>query len=394
MLTQTLSPIPKIEDVPVNQKMRFHVLALPHTVTHKEYNCCAYSMKVLNLCKMLMHLGHEVIHYGTEGSVVECTEHVTVVDKKTLINCYGDYDWKKTFFKHNISDLANSTFNKNAIIEIQKRKQSKDFLLCHWGIGHQSIAETVGKDMLVVEPGIGYDNIFANFKVFESYSWMHTVYGMKSVNHGSWYDAVIPNYFDPDDFQFSNEKENYYVYLGRFIYQKGLTIAIETTQRLGVKLIVAGQGDLREAVGNIDISHVENIGHVNVQQRNALVSKAKASFVPTLYLEPFGGVAVESMMQGTPVITSDWGAFTETVLHGLTGYRCKTMEQFCWAAENIESINPFICRNWAIQNYSLGAVARMYQEYFEQLYRLWESGWYSINQDRKNLDWLVKRYPV
>lgn len=389
-----LQPIPKIEDVIVTQKMRFHVLSLPHTVTSKEFSACAYTQKVLNLCKMLTRMGHEVYHYGTEGSEVECTEHITVVTKQNLIDCYGEYDWKKNFFKHNITDLANVTFNKNAIIEIQKRKGDKDFLLCHWGTGHQPVAKAIGSGMVVVEPGIGYDSIFADFKVFESYAWMHSVYGMKGIHQGSYYDTVIPNYFDTDDFEYSAEKENYFVYLGRFIYLKGLTVAIETTQRLGVKLIVAGQGNLKEAVGNIDISHVENIGHVDINKRKSLISKAKALFVPTIYLEPFGGVAVESMMSGTPVITSDWGAFTETVLHGITGYRCKTLEQFIWAAENIDTISPENCRNWAVQNYSLGAVARMYEEYFEQLYRLWGAGWYSVNKERKSLDWLSKRFPV
>ena len=37
---------------------------------------------------------------------------------------------------------------------------------------------------------------------------------------------------------------------------------------------------------------------------------------------------------GTPAITSDFGAFCETVEHGRTGYRCHTLEQFMWAIDH------------------------------------------------------------
>lgn len=374
--------------------MRFHALSLPHTVTRKDYSACAFTMKVLKWCKMMTERGHTVYHYGHKDSEVICTEHVPVTFDEDLKIAYGDYDWRKNFFQHNTADHAHQIFNQRAIVEVGKRKQPGDFILCFWGYAHRPIFQA-HPECIPVEPGIGCTNEpCCPQNIFESYSVMNQIYGMyKKSPH--WYDAVIPNYFDPEDFEFNEKPQDYFLFIGRIIGSKGVGIAVDVARRLNMKLLIAGQGNLADVVGPDIPSNVEIIGYVEPKQRNELMKNAKAVFVPTHYNEPFGGVSVESMFCGTPIITTDWGAFAENNLHGVTGYRCRTMEQFVWAAKNIDKISRKACRDWAMNNFSLQRVALMYEEYFETLSKVHNGsgGYYAENPERTELDWLVRYYP-
>jgi len=373
--------------------MRFHILALPHTITRKDYSACAFTQKVLKWCKMMVRRGHNVYHYGNSESEVECTEHVSVVFPEDLQKAYGDYDWKKTFFKYDLNDHAHKVFQERSIVEVGKRKQKHDFVLCFWGSAHKPVIDA-HPELISVEPGIGCPtNPVCPHNIYESYSVMNQIYG-KYGKQPNWYDAVIPNYFDSADFEFNDAPGDYFLFVGRIISTKGIGIAIDVTKRLGAKLVIAGQGDLRTIVDPIP-DHVEFIGYVEPQQRCELMKNAKALFAPTHYNEPFGGVMVEALFCGTPVITSDWGGFAENNLHGVTGYRCRTIEQFEWAAKNIETISREVCREWAMKNFSLERIALMYEEYFETLSKVYDGsgGFYSKNSDRTNLDWLVRHYP-
>ena len=372
--------------------MRFHVLSLPHTITRKDYSACAFTQKALKWCKMMTARGHTVYHYGHKDSEVECTEHVPVMFDADLEKAYGKHDWRKDFFQHNTADHAHQTFNQRAIVEVGLRKQPHDFLLCFWGYAHQPIANA-HPDLIPVEPGIGCtNNPFTKQSIFESYAVMNVVYG-KYDRSPHWYDAVIPNYFDPADFEFNETPQDYFLFVGRIIECKGLGIAIDVTARLGVKLLVAGQGSVA-SIRNPVPPHVIEIGYVEPKERVELLKGAKALFAPTYYNEPFGGVTIEALLCGTPIITSDWGAFAENNLHGITGYRCRTMEQFYWAAKEIDTIDRKVCRKWAEDNFSLEKVWSMYNEYFETLQKVFTAkGFYSPNPSRTELDWMKREYP-
>ena len=349
-----------------------HVLGLPHTVTSKDYTACAYTQKVLKFCSMM-----DVIHYGHEDSTVP--NNVPVTTNADLAKAYN-YDWRTNFFQFDMNDHAYQTFFKNAIREIGLRKQPGDIILPFWGAGVRPVCDA-HPDLITIEPGIGYaGGHWARFKVFESYAIYHAYYGLESVGtcKQDWYDVVIPNYFDVNDFEVGF-KEDYFLFLGRVYDGKGVHIAIQAAKEAGVKLKIAGQGSL-EAMGYTECpSHVEFVGYADYETRKRLMAHARAAFVPSLYNEPFGGVQVECLLSGTPTITTDWGAFTENNIHGVTGYRCRNFGDFVWAAKNIDNIDPQVCRKFAVANFSLEAIKPQYEDYFESVRNIYNGkGWYTL----------------
>ena len=343
----------------------------------------------------MMEGHYDIIHYGHEKSEVSCKEHVTVTDDKILDKAYGQYNWKKEFFKHNTQDYAHQVFYKNTRKALRERVEKGDAILCFWGNGHQAAVEGFDDHCFIIEPGIGYDagSVFAPHKVFESYAVMHAIYGEKQIKQPPWYDAVIPNYFDLEDFEYNQDKEDYFLFLSRVTEIKGIHIAIQLTEKIGSKLLIAGQGDLKSLGYEKTPSHVEYVGYADVEKRKSLMKNARALILPTHYIEPFGGVTIEAMLSGTPIITTDWGCFAENNLHGTTGYRCRTMDQFIWAAKNIDKIKPKKCRDWAEKNFSLKRVSKMYKEYLGSIRNLMFDGFYHKDSTRNNINWLSKAYP-
>jgi len=373
--------------------MRVFVPGLPHTLTSPEFCSCAFTMKVWNLCRMLTDLGWEVVHFGNEGSRPQCSENVPVMPFSRWSAVYShpgtayydiavDTPEKKAFH----ADFAASLYS-----EMERRLASDGAIVCvTWGGPQRTAAERLRASAIVVESGIGYLHSWARFRVFESYAWLHMTMGKEGLFSGEkWYWPVIPNAFDPEMFEFRKNKGGYFLYLGRLNADKGLGLAVDLAQRTGRKLVVAGQGDPSSWRGEC----VEYAGAAGVEQRRELLAGASALLCPTYYVEPFGGVAVEAQMSGTPVITTDYGAFPETVLHGVTGFRCRTMEQFEYAARNIASLDPSNCRAWAM-NFSLKRVAGMYAEYFRMLDDLRRNGFYEPRPNRTELEWLHVRFPT
>jgi len=368
---------------------RIHVLGIPHTQTNPVFTGCAFTQKVLKFLDMMAPRGHHIYHYGHELSQTPDqpnVEHVTVITDREHRQAYGDeyvdqQRWRDLGFAHyyDIQDTAHSHFHATAIKEIERRKQPGDLLLCFWGWGVKPISDA-HPDLIAIEPGIGYGGAWARWRVYESHAIRNAMVGIDGVNQCTqdWYHVVIPNYFNPDDFAYNTVKDDYVLYLGRIGWNKGVDIAIDATQAAGKRLIIAGQGSLRDLGYTTTPQHVTCVGYANQDLRKYLMSRAQSLFIASRYLEPFGGVQVEAWLSGTPVISPDWGAFAEFNRDGVTGYRCRTRRDFVDALHNTRQLNARQCREHA-QQFTYQHIAPQYERYFDDVQNVYTSqGWNTI----------------
>lgn len=358
---------------------RLHVVSLPHTHTTKEFSSCAYTEKVRKFCAMMMARGHEVFLYAGERNEAPCTEHIPCISESYRALSLAGKHYTQGSFDSNAPHWR--SFNARAIKAISDRSKRRDFICLIGGVAQRQIAEAFPTHMCV-EFGIGYWGSFAAYRVYESYSHMHTSMGAQASNGNDidprWFDDVIPSYIDaadfPDESAFTypaDEFRNYYLFMGRMIERKGWRIAVEACERAGKRLVMAGPGREHAPEG------VEHVGEVGPVERARLMTGAIALFAPTLYVEPFGTVAVEAMACGTPVLATDWGAFTETVVNGVTGYRCRMLQDFVDKMDAVKSLDRAAIRAHALARYSLPIVGARYDQYFSRLATLWDAGWYA-----------------
>lgn len=370
-----------------------HVVALPHTTLTEKDSSCAYSQKVAKFVPMMRAQGDYVIVYGPDEIDCEPDEHVVITTEADRLRWgYGGptgYDTTKPF----LWDAGQPYWfeaNTRATDAINERmpRDRRGHFLCLITSTQGAIADAVSgpkwNNPITVEWGVGYEGVdMRSWHAYESYAWMHHVYGLRRIVNGRAFDQVIPNFFDASQFSVARKPSaDYLLYVGRVIFRKGVHIAGMIAERVGLPLVVAGPGGNQVAPDRIEgadnevvTGDVHYVGPVGFQKRNELMQNAAAVIVPTLYIEPFGGVAVEAMLAGAPVLASDWGSFTEIVTPG-TGARFRTLGQAEDAFWKIRKLNRKDIRAIAKRRFSQEAVGPMFSRWFDQLDSLWGKGWH------------------
>lgn len=147
-----------------------------------------------------------------------------------------------------------------------------------------------------------------------------------------------------DRFYPKSQRDDFYFTLSRFVPYKRVELIVAAFTRMGLPLVVIGDGPNRKQIQQLAGSNIHLLG----QQPDAVVEdhmqRCKAFVFAAA--EDFGIAPVEAQAAGAPVIAYGKGGVTETVIPGKTGlfFQEQTIESLIETVQQFESggllVNP------------------------------------------------------
>ena len=103
--------------------MKLHVVSLPHTQTTRRFLHCAYTMKVVKFCKMMLP-DCEVVLYAGDENDAPCTEHVPLFTEAEREQRFGKWDTNNLFANVDWSPDVEPWRTMNANISSRQRSRA------------------------------------------------------------------------------------------------------------------------------------------------------------------------------------------------------------------------------------------------------------------------------
>ena len=144
---------------------------------------------------------------------------------------------------------------------------------------------------------------------------------LKSSIHVTAQQVIIkPNFTSPVSVT-ENEKEPYFLYVGRLSEEKGIRVLLKAFSIAPFRLKVAGDGPLKREVVEAakENSNIEFVGKQNKEEVGRLMRHCSAMVFPSIWYEGMPLTIIESFSAGAAVIASRLGAMEAMVSNGCNG---------------------------------------------------------------------------
>ncbi len=181
--------------------------------------------------------------------------------------------------------------------------------------------------------------------------------------------------YPPEHFEFNDSPSDYFFYLGRFSPEKAPDQAIMLAKKNNVPLKIAAKIDpfersyFNERIKPLlDDPLIEYVGEVTDKEKIELLKNARGLLNTIDWPEPFGLVMIEALACGTPVIVRRRGSSPEIIMHGKTGYICRSTGDFTRAIHDIGKISRHNCRKDFEERFTQKRMVDSYERLYYRLF--------------------------
>jgi glycosyltransferase involved in cell wall biosynthesis len=138
------------------------------------------------------------------------------------------------------------------------------------------------------------------------------------------------------------------LFAGRLTVDKGVRMLPAIAAHMApVPIVVAGDGPLASWLAREGGASMRALGHLGDGALAAVMRRASAVIVPSLFYETFGYAAAEPMADGRPVVASRIGALPELVEHEVTGLLAEPGDAAAFAALTRRALEDPAAARWS-----------------------------------------------
>lgn len=334
---------------------------------------------ILNLAKTLKDLGNTVSLFAPEKSdfdrlypIKASFGHYPPSSDECELKCYNDYrnilvkqdivhDFSNT--KRTVQMLNNEGFTNtvSTILGGAWKQNNKAHNLITWSAAHKERVSRGATD---------YENT--------------PTPNLAGSNGNPTISKVVYGGIDTSFYTPSYDKENFFLWIGRWHNVRGYELAIDIAVKSKINLVLAGEDpdnelfdsqkqaayaamELAAGYSNIKFAFLPPDPHHHIAKRK-LLRQARAMLYTVQFHEPFGLSQVEALACGTPVIGPNFGSVPEIVVNGKTGFVCENnVDSYISAIKNIDNIDYEICRNNAVKRFDKNVMAKKYLEIYKDV---------------------------
>lgn len=160
--------------------------------------------------------------------------------------------------------------------------------------------------------------------------------------------------------------DDYFLVVSRLVPYKRVDLAVEAFNRLGLPLVVIGDGPDLDKIRRLARPNVKVMGRLSDEETRQYYARCKAFIFPGE--EDFGITPVEAQAAGRPVIAYGAGGALDTVIKGKTGefFSAQTAEALAAA---VAAFNPAQYDSQVIRRHAESFDTRKFQAAFAEYVR-------------------------